>query len=345
MNKAKSKIKGLSGLANLGNTCYLNSCLQILCHSKEINDLLFLKKNKNALKNTSSGTLVKEWLSLVELMWKENVTVSPNRFLRAIQLIAKEKGYDDFTDYEQNDMGEFLMFIMDIFHESISRPVNIEIRGSVNNGKDKFAVVCYKKMKDLYKENYSELISKTFGIQGTEIREIETNKIEIISEPFSIMLLPIPSKKDVTLYDCIEEYLKEELLDGENGRLDEKTKKHLDIKKRIILWSLPEILMICLNRFDIYGNKNKQYIDFPLIDLDMNKYVKGYKGNYTYDLYAVSNHSGVSEGGHYTSCIKVENRWFNFNDTSISELTKARVVTAKAYCLFFKKRDLSENLS
>ena len=37
------KDKGLTGLANVGNTCYLNSCMQILSHTYELNE--FLLKN------------------------------------------------------------------------------------------------------------------------------------------------------------------------------------------------------------------------------------------------------------------------------------------------------------
>ncbi len=42
--------------------------------------------------------------------------------------------------------------------------------------------------------------------------------------------------------------------------------------------------------------------------------------NHTYDLYAIANHSGSLNGGHYYADIKDENEWHRFNDSIVNRL-------------------------
>ena len=70
----------------------------------------------------------------------------------------------------------------------------------------------------------------------------------------------------------------------------------------------------------------KTFIDFPLEDLDISQFLSKSSPNISqqlinYDLFAVSNHYGELEFGHYNAnCLNyMDNQWYNFNDISVSE--------------------------
>ena len=87
--------------------------------------------------------------------------------------------------------------------------------------------------------------------------------------------------------------------------------------------------------------KNQILVTFPLTDLNLSKYVIGYKKNsYVYDLYGIANHSGGVSGGHYFSYVKNANgKWYCFNDTNVTEVTdENQLISPKAYCFFYRKR-------
>ena len=343
MNFEKYNDKGLSGLANLGNTCFINSCVQILSHTYELNEFLNLESYKKKLKNKYESALLLEWDSLRRLLWDKNCIVSPGKFINTIQKIAKIKGLEIFTGYSQNDLPEFLLFLIDCFHSSLSREIKMTISGSPENETDKIALQCYEMVKTMYSKEYSEIWNLFYGVHVSEISSLEKGTVlKTTPEPFFMIDLPIPANnKTPTLIDCFELYVKGETLDGENAWYNEETKVKENIIKKILFWSFPNILVIDFKRFNAKNQKNQVLITFPLDELDLSEYVIGYKKkSYKYELYGVCNHSGGVLGGHYTSYVKNSNgKWFHFNDTSVSEVGVIEsIISAKAYCLFYRKK-------
>lgn len=77
-----------------------------------------------------------------------------------------------------------------------------------------------------------------------------------------------------------------------------------------------------------------------------NKIEYGKTDENTYYLSAVINHSGNAECGHYYSFIKVNDEWFQFDDSRITIKTEKEVLEvsqgktkhpSNCYCLFYSK--------
>jgi len=343
MNYDKYRNKGLSGLSNLGNTCFINSCMQIISHTYEFNNFLNEENYKKKLKNIVDTVLIVEWDNLRKIMWSENCIISPGKFIKTIQKIASIKKKDIFTGYSQNDLPEFLLFLIDCFHNALSREIKMTITGTPENSTDQVAIKCFEMIKNMYSKEYSEIWNLFYGIHVSEITDLETGKqLNVTPEPYLMIDLPIPSNNKMpSLIDCFDLYVEGEVLDGDNSWFNEETNKKINIRKRIQFWSFPDILIIDLKRFNNRFQKNQILVTFPLDNLDLSKYVIGYKKEcYKYELYGICNHSGSVMGGHYTSFVKNANgNWYHFNDQDVSVvMTPENVITPKAYCLFYRKK-------
>jgi ubiquitin carboxyl-terminal hydrolase 8 len=351
MNSYKNvQDKGLTALANLGNTCFMNATLQCLSYTFELNDFLDKKiednkEYKKKLKKNADALVLVEWDTLRTMMWSENCVISPGGFLGSIQKVARIKQKTIFTGYAQNDLPEFLNFMIDCFHNSLCREVIMNIKGTAKNNVDNLAIKCFNMMKNMYKKEYSEILTMFFGISVSTLTSLQGEKHAITPEPFFMIQAPLPvNKQSATLYECLDRYTESELLTGDNKYFNEKKNQKEEVYKDIKFWDLPNVLIITLKRFSNDMKKNKCAVDFPLEDLDMSRYVIGYnKHAYIYDLYAICNHGGSVMGGHYTASIKNGNKWYLFNDTNISPLSKIDK-NEKPYCFFYRKKKLLNNI-
>ena len=152
------------------------------------------------------------------------------------------------------------------------------------------------------------------------------------------------NSKYITLDDCLHLFSMEESLESGNEWLCKECKNKVNAQKKMEFFYLPKILCLCLSRFEKRGDdyrKNEQYIDFPLNNLDMNKYIIVENNlNYIYDIFAVSEHYGSRYGGHYTAiCKNYDGNWYSYDDSNCSQASEKEVCSKSAYVLFYRRRD------
>lgn len=150
-----------------------------------------------------------------------------------------------------------------------------------------------------------------------------------------------------TLEDCLNLYLEEDNLTGDNQWYCEKCKKHTDATKKTDLWVLPPILIIHLKRFkyDEYGRagrKNEAALKYPISGWDLSTSIRSRGGGTpVYDLYAVSNHLGGLSGGHYTAYAlnRFDDQWYEFNDSRYRTIDPHTTfeTSSSPYLLFYNR--------
>ncbi|XP_061455431.1 ubiquitin carboxyl-terminal hydrolase 31 isoform X2 [Rhineura floridana] len=169
-----------------------------------------------------------------------------------------------------------------------------------------------------------------------------------------------------TLSQCFQLYTKEEQLAPDDAWRCPHCKQLQQGSITLSLWTLPDVLIIHLKRFRQEGDRRmklQNMVRFPLIGLDMTPHVvkRSHSSwslpshwspwrrpyglgrdpeDFIYDLYAVCNHHGTMQGGHYTAYCKnsIDGLWYCFDDSDVQQLAENEVCKQTAYILFYQRR-------
>ncbi|XP_062922381.1 putative ubiquitin carboxyl-terminal hydrolase 50 isoform X2 [Mobula hypostoma] len=141
--------------------------------------------------------------------------------------------------------------------------------------------------------------------------------------------------------DCFRLFFKEEVLSSRDRPYCSFCSQKQDQMESIQLLKAPDIIIIHLKRFESGDNGHRKLssmVTFPLQDLDLTQYTTTPATQHPkYQLYAVVNHTGTLESGHYTAFCKnpLTQNWHEFNDAKVTSISEQKIQSPAAYILFY----------
>ncbi|CAF0866429.1 unnamed protein product [Rotaria sordida] len=295
---------GLCGLTNIGNTCFMNSAIQCLSNIPQLT-----KWAKKQQLSNHEQTVTQAYTSLIKSIWSgKNSYISPHDIKKRVSQHAPI-----FCDYAQKDSHEFMNSLLNALHSEF-----------IENDSSK---------------EQSSIVTNLFCIQTqSRVTCLHCGMCDSLEEITYCLPLPLENESTVTLQRLLNDFLKEELLDGPyycSNCQDLRSAK----QKTNLCQPLPPVIIVQLKRFtfDETNDKLNTFVEYPIVDWNVDD-----SNNSLYDLVAVSMHVGNLQGGHYTTYARLNglDQWYHFNDLNNEPVHNTHcLVNRNAYVLVYLKKN------
>ena len=188
--------KGITGIINIGNTCFMNSGLQCLSNCYQLTKYflsnIYLKEININNRLSSKGEIAKTYRQLLKDLWEEKEkSINPTYFKNIFSQFVNQ-----FSGNSQQDSNEFLIFLLDKLHEDvniITKKEYLEIDDNESYISDEEASdISWKRY--LKREN-SMIVDLFYGQFKSTINCKFCNKISKSFDSYNFISIPIPSKR------------------------------------------------------------------------------------------------------------------------------------------------------
>lgn len=340
-NKDQS-LKGVVGIQNMGNTCYNNTTIQLLRTSPEWNAYCLTHNFEEELKHipdtNSPKRILVAYQDILRSLWStyRPAYVRPLGFISEIRKAVKGTVYEMFGVPMPNDSHEFLVYLLDNFHEALKTKINY-IEKSTEHVSDPIEIIrilAENGWNKYVSQNMSEIVNLFFGMMRKTIHCTNCQNNSYQWEVFNVLKVPC---EGATFQEWIHNEVKETEIEGYDC---EKCKNKCLAKIYSHIWKLPSNLFLSLRRFTYDGRKNLSQCPYDGTQLQFAELFAPESNepsaHWSYELCGVSDHHGGHLGGHYTAQFKhpLSNEWWVIDDETANRLENPHISPSNYIFLF-----------
>jgi ubiquitin C-terminal hydrolase len=250
--------------------------------------------------------------------------------------------------YEQNDMQEFLIILLERMVDAISKispqaPRTAAAAAAAaspgSTGAD--ADAANQHWHSCMKPDYSIMKEAIYGQTVTRIACGHCGKQHFAHDIFTTLMLPIThATRDVR--DCMNTYASPETLAPSEWKCDACRTPSDKNTRSVAFTRLPHVLILCLNR----STSETMHKNDATVELPPELYVAGSEHSKRYRLASVACHSGNAMSGHYYAiCRHFDHVWYRIDDSLVFALTPPNQdlpdgATRDAYVVFYTMDEL-----
>ena len=347
------------GLANLGNTCFLNAVLQALRFSPPVGEIFLNPAIKNIVKRPESRKkdMAAAFHTLMRDFWGTPLpagacpTLIPRGFMHHMLQQLRENAEHWYYPGQQADAAEALQYIMDSLHDAMYRPRRMEIVGTEDDptSDELSQQKAVESWITFFGKEYSPIVQNFNGQTQIFITCSECGNKSERYEPWLMIKAPIPGAETrgaeaPTMTDCIAAGFAPETI---ADYACDKCKKNTKATIRTRISRLPPVTILTLKRFTNAGSKIHGKITWNLDALDFSPWMAFARDPFSdtptfpiYETFATIEHLGGARGGHYRMYAKQNGAWMEYDDSSVRPAHPDRIVDDNTYILFLMpKRD------
>lgn len=338
----KSTMTSRHGLANIGNTCYLNSAFQALRKARPFADYLGTdawKKHKH--EDRKGAALVENVAEIVCLLEAPgDKMVVPSKFVKAF-IDAAQEFNDDIRFGSQADAAEAVQILLDSLHTQLSREVRMDITGAAITAEQKELVQSLESWSTFFRKEYSPLIDAFYGQTQTKLVCTNCNACSTRYEPWGVLKLPIPGAEKAgtpapNLGECITSAFATETIDDYDCTA---CKKRGPARMEHAVSRFPKHVILSLKRFTNTGAKVRARIPYDENSIDMGTWRcwPSIQGSAKYRVMSTVEHMGSSRGGHYVMRSREGSEWLTYDDARVSPCHEGGAAGPDTYMLFLEQ--------